>query len=150
MTVRMHPVEFYCMHKLFSLTAHAKPSHNKLSQNATSDKLEEMLFWERTYLAYLSKPATWKPFPVGWSSVDFWKETAEISAHCAAPNMNVTLRMRQMKRDSAPSAVCSIQLNNYEADKAPSADFSIHYYHTGDSCSLSLAYINCEIQPSVD
>lgn len=39
MTVRTYPADCYCMHKLVSLTVHAKPSHSMLSQNATSDKL---------------------------------------------------------------------------------------------------------------
>ncbi len=47
----------------------------------------------------------------------FGKETAEISAHCAASDM-MALRMR---RWSAPSTVCSDQRSYYRADRAPSA-----------------------------
>jgi len=69
-----------------------------LSQNETSDKgCEKGRLITDVPGISRSKPSTWEPLAVGWSSVDIWKETAEISAHCAASNIKMTLRMRQIQ-----------------------------------------------------
>lgn len=123
MTVRMYPVEYYCMHKLFSLTVHAKPwVRTQLVISWWKNSFDNGRTWHVAL-----KPLHRNRFPWVDPQLIFWKETAEISAHCAASNITMALRMRQMRRYSAPSAVCSNQLNNYSANSAPSAVCSTHF-----------------------